>query len=101
LSFGEGRASVSLCFRPSLSRLRAPESAGGFVRPGPPLRTGSNERRGGPAHRAGRIRRMHCPKAHGATQADTIMNQNPGIIGTKVGMTQIFDEKGEVLRCTV
>lgn len=29
------------------------------------------------------------------------MNQNPGIIGTKVGMTQIFDDKGEVLRCTV
>lgn len=29
------------------------------------------------------------------------MNQNPGIIGTKVGMTQIFDEKGEVIRCTV
>ena len=29
------------------------------------------------------------------------MNQNPGIIGTKVGMTQIFDEKGEVVRCTV
>jgi large subunit ribosomal protein L3 len=29
------------------------------------------------------------------------MNQNPGIIGIKIGMTQIFDEKGEVLRCTV
>ena len=29
------------------------------------------------------------------------MNQNPGIIGTKIGMTQIFDEKGEVVRCTV
>jgi large subunit ribosomal protein L3 len=29
------------------------------------------------------------------------MNQNPGIIGTKIGMTQIFDEKGEVHRCTV
>ncbi len=29
------------------------------------------------------------------------MNQNPGIIGTKIGMTQIFDDKGEVLRCTV
>ncbi len=29
------------------------------------------------------------------------MNQNPGIIGTKVGYTQIFDERGEVLRCTV
>jgi large subunit ribosomal protein L3 len=29
------------------------------------------------------------------------MNQNPGIIGTKIGMTQIFDEKGEVIRCTV
>jgi large subunit ribosomal protein L3 len=29
------------------------------------------------------------------------MNQNPGIIGTKIGMTQIFDERGEVLRCTV
>jgi large subunit ribosomal protein L3 len=29
------------------------------------------------------------------------MNQNPGIIGTKVGMTQIFTEKGEVVRCTV
>lgn len=29
------------------------------------------------------------------------MNQNPGIIGKKIGMTQIFDEKGEVLRCTV
>jgi large subunit ribosomal protein L3 len=29
------------------------------------------------------------------------MNQNPGIIGKKIGMTQIFDERGEVLRCTV
>lgn len=29
------------------------------------------------------------------------MNQNPGILGTKIGMTQIFDEKGEVVRCTV
>jgi large subunit ribosomal protein L3 len=29
------------------------------------------------------------------------MNQNPGLIGKKIGMTQIFDEKGEVLRCTV
>ena len=29
------------------------------------------------------------------------MNQNPGIIGKKIGMTQIFDDKGEVLRCTV
>jgi large subunit ribosomal protein L3 len=29
------------------------------------------------------------------------VNKNPGILGTKLGMTQIFDEKGEVLRCTV
>ncbi|HVY48033.1 MAG TPA: 50S ribosomal protein L3 [Minicystis sp.] len=29
------------------------------------------------------------------------MNQHPGVIGEKVGMTQIFDEKGEVVRCTV
>jgi large subunit ribosomal protein L3 len=29
------------------------------------------------------------------------MNHHLGIIGTKIGMTQIFDEKGEVLRCTV
>lgn len=29
------------------------------------------------------------------------MNQNPGIIGIKIGYTQVFDEKGEVLRCTV
>jgi len=29
------------------------------------------------------------------------MNQNPGIIGIKVGVTQIFNEKGEVVRCTV
>lgn len=29
------------------------------------------------------------------------MNQHPGVIGTKVGVTQIFDDKGEVLRCTV
>jgi large subunit ribosomal protein L3 len=29
------------------------------------------------------------------------MNQNPGVIGKKIGMTQIFDEKGEVIRCTV
>ncbi len=29
------------------------------------------------------------------------MNKNPGILGTKLGMTQIFDEKGEVVRCTV
>jgi large subunit ribosomal protein L3 len=28
------------------------------------------------------------------------MNKNPGIIGTKLGMTQIFDDKGEVLRVT-
>ena len=29
------------------------------------------------------------------------MNQNLGIIGKKIGMTQIFDAKGEVLRCSV
>ncbi|HVK71529.1 MAG TPA: 50S ribosomal protein L3 [Polyangium sp.] len=29
------------------------------------------------------------------------MNKNLGILGKKVGMTQIFNEKGEVLRCTV
>ena len=29
------------------------------------------------------------------------MNQNPGIIGKKIGMTQIFDDKGEVIRVTV
>jgi large subunit ribosomal protein L3 len=29
------------------------------------------------------------------------MNKNPGILGKKVGMTQIFSEKGEVIRCTV
>ena len=29
------------------------------------------------------------------------MNQNPGIVGTKIGMTQVFNEKGEVIRCTV
>jgi large subunit ribosomal protein L3 len=29
------------------------------------------------------------------------VNQYPGILGKKIGMTQIFDEKGEVLRCTV
>ncbi|AKT39345.1 50S ribosomal protein L3 [Chondromyces crocatus] len=29
------------------------------------------------------------------------MNQNPGIIGKKIGMTQIFTENGEVIRCTV
>ncbi|HSN99983.1 MAG TPA: 50S ribosomal protein L3 [Candidatus Nanopelagicales bacterium] len=29
------------------------------------------------------------------------MNKNPGIIGRKIGMTQIFDERGEVIRCTV
>jgi large subunit ribosomal protein L3 len=29
------------------------------------------------------------------------MNQNLGIIGTKMGYTQIFDDRGEVIRCTV
>lgn len=29
------------------------------------------------------------------------MNTNPGIVGTKIGMTQIFTDKGEVIRCTV
>ena len=29
------------------------------------------------------------------------MNKNPGILGTKLGMTQIFDEKGEVIRVSV
>jgi large subunit ribosomal protein L3 len=29
------------------------------------------------------------------------MNTNPGIVGTKIGMTQIFNDKGEVIRCTV
>lgn len=29
------------------------------------------------------------------------MNKNPGILGKKIGMTQFFDEKGEVKRCTV
>jgi len=29
------------------------------------------------------------------------MNTNPGILGKKIGMTQIFNEKGELLRCSV
>ncbi|MBI4705406.1 MAG: 50S ribosomal protein L3 [Deltaproteobacteria bacterium] len=29
------------------------------------------------------------------------MNQNPGIIGTKLGMTQIFAEDGTIVPCTV
>ncbi len=29
------------------------------------------------------------------------MNKNPGTLGKKIGMTQIFDDKGEVIRCTV
>jgi len=29
------------------------------------------------------------------------MNKNPGILGKKIGMTQLFDEKGEVQRVTV
>ena len=29
------------------------------------------------------------------------MNTHPGILGKKIGTTQIFDEKGEVIRCTV
>ena len=29
------------------------------------------------------------------------MNTNPGILGKKIGMTQLFDEKGEVQRVTV
>lgn len=29
------------------------------------------------------------------------MNKNPGILGKKVGMTQYFNERGEVVRCTV
>jgi len=29
------------------------------------------------------------------------MNQNPGILGKKIGMTQLFDDKGEVQRVTV
>ncbi len=29
------------------------------------------------------------------------MNKHPGILGKKLGYTQLFDDKGEVLRCTV
>jgi len=29
------------------------------------------------------------------------MNKNLGIMGKKIGMTQIFDDKGEVIRCSV
>lgn len=29
------------------------------------------------------------------------MNQYPGILGKKIGTTQIFDDRGEVIRCTV
>jgi large subunit ribosomal protein L3 len=29
------------------------------------------------------------------------MNNNPGVLGKKIGMTQFFDDKGEVVRCTV
>src|SRR5687767_7621559 len=29
------------------------------------------------------------------------MNQNPGVIGRKLGMTQIFAEDGTVIPCTV
>jgi large subunit ribosomal protein L3 len=31
----------------------------------------------------------------------TVMNKNPGILGKKIGMTQFFDDKGEVIRATV
>ncbi len=34
-------------------------------------------------------------------EARIIVNKNPGLIGKKLGATQIFDEKGEVLRVTV
>jgi len=29
------------------------------------------------------------------------MNKNPGILGKKIGMTQYFNERGDVVRCTV
>src|SRR6185503_15746453 len=29
------------------------------------------------------------------------MNQHPGVIGRKLGMTQVFDEDGTVTACTV
>ncbi|HHH12150.1 MAG TPA: 50S ribosomal protein L3, partial [Sorangium sp.] len=29
------------------------------------------------------------------------MNTNPGIIGTKIGMTQLFLENGKIVPCTV
>lgn len=35
------------------------------------------------------------------SDCEKYVNTNPGIIGTKIGMTQIFDDKGEVIRCTV
>jgi len=34
-------------------------------------------------------------------RTDIIVNQQPGIIGTKVGMTQLFKDDGTMLACTV
>jgi large subunit ribosomal protein L3 len=47
---------------------------------------------------------LHCgakaPNLRGAIREEHV-NQNPGILGKKIGMTQYFTEKGEVVRCTV
>ncbi|NUP12335.1 MAG: 50S ribosomal protein L3 [Polyangiaceae bacterium] len=37
----------------------------------------------------------------GAETERHIVNKHPGILGKKLGMTQFFTEKGEVIRCTV
>lgn len=38
------------------------------------------------------------PRAHAK---DDPMNQNPGVMGRKLGMTQVFDADGSVIPCTV
>jgi len=80
--------------------------AGGWVVFAPPNRLAAEPPRSslptGPAEMK-RAASLRAYQRHIGQRSDQgkHMNKNPGIIGIKIGMTQIFDDKGEVIRCTV
>src|SRR5262249_27494084 len=85
-----------LAFGAPPSSLRAPDSPGGraapVVAPDRPYRDARRTQQRGPHARL-------TPKRGAEAREST--NHQPGISGKKIGRTQIFDDKGEGIRCTV
>src|SRR6185295_9306453 len=71
---------------------------------------GCHRHRHGSGHQGGRtihtargssmLPRLDYPPVEGYS-AGPVMNTHPGLVGRKLGMTQIFEEDGTVVPCTV